>query len=408
MQGRPNFGVGLTNSGDVLGGTMISFADVLGDQMFNIQAYSIQTYRTYGASYVNLAGRLQYALQGISSEQYFYGLGAYFAPSLAFLSRDDAIATRRSNGGSAIGIYPIDRFRRFEFSAGVYNFKETFANEALQAQSDAFQQQQFGTTLFRDGSFMPFGTRFFQETTVFREYGPVAGNTLMAGYEYAPGFGGFLSRQTIDFDARYYLRIAENGVLAFRGRAFNSWGDFPDFIFFGGQSEMRGYEYLHFLGHKAVSRQRGELRFPLVEAIGDANRNPRRYPGYLLLQHRGRRHRRPAVEPVLHARGVGAAGNRVPRELPRQRRGAGVPSRSSVRLSSSAGFRLNNARASYGFGLTTFAIGFPIHLDWSWPTLFNEAWEDTVFATEAQYAGFLRGSDYFRKVRFSLWIGYDF
>ena len=73
-----------------------------------------------------------------------------------------------------------------------------------------------------------------------------------------------------------------------------------------------------------------------------------------------------------------------------------------------SGFRLNNARASYGFGLTTFAIGFPIHLDWTWPTLFNREWEDTVFATEAQFAGFLRGSDYFRKARMSIWIGYDF
>ena len=406
MQGRPNFGVGLTNSGDVLGGTMISFADVLGDQIFNIQAYSIQTYRTYGASYVNLSGRLQYALQGLSSEQYFYGIGAYFAPSLAFLNRDDAIATRRSNGGSAIGIYPLDRFRRVEFSAGVYNFRETFANEALQAQSAAFQQQQFGTNLFRDGSFMPFGTRFLQETTVFREYGPVSGNSVLAGYEYAPGFSGFLSRQTINLDARYYLRIAENGVLAFRGRAFNSWGDFPDFTFFGGQSEMRGYDYLHFLGHKAFHGN-VELRFPLVEAMAT--------PIGILGGIRGTfffnigaaaiagqpwnlwSTNEEWVRPV-----IGYRANYLADVEGR----ASEPVFGPPRLVS--GFRLNNARASYGFGLTTFAIGFPIHLDWAWPTLFNRNWEDAVFSTEAEYAGFIRGDDYFRKVRFSLWIGYDF
>ena len=39
-----------------------------------------------------------------------------------------------------------------------------------------------------------------------------------------------------------------------------------------------------------------------------------------------------------------------------------------------SGFRLVDARAAYGFGLTTFAIGFPVHLDWSWPTLFNRSW----------------------------------
>ena len=31
-----------------------------------------------------------------------------------------------------------------------------------------------------------------------------------------------------------------------------------------------------------------------------------------------------------------------------------------------------DARASYGIGLQTFALGFPIHFDWSWRTLFNK------------------------------------
>jgi hypothetical protein len=65
------------------------------------------------------------------------------------------------------------------------------------------------------------------------------------------------------------------------------------------------------------------------------------------------------------------------------------------------GFRLENARASYGISLTTLAIGFPIHFDWAWRTLFNQQWEDVVFATSG-------GSKDFRRVRFSMWIGYDF
>jgi outer membrane protein assembly factor BamA len=66
-----------------------------------------------------------------------------------------------------------------------------------------------------------------------------------------------------------------------------------------------------------------------------------------------------------------------------------------------SGFRLKDARASYGMGLETFALGFPIHFDWSWRTLFNKQWEDVVFAANG-------GSSTFRKPRFSLWIGYDF
>jgi len=66
-----------------------------------------------------------------------------------------------------------------------------------------------------------------------------------------------------------------------------------------------------------------------------------------------------------------------------------------------SGFRLVDGRASYGIGLETFALGFPIHLDWSWKTLFNKNWEDLRFADTG-------GSAAFRKSRFQFWIGYDF
>jgi hypothetical protein len=74
------------------------------------------------------------------------------------------------------------------------------------------------------------------------------------------------------------------------------------------------------------------------------------------------------------------------------------------------GLRLVNARASYGVGLETFALGFPIHFDWSWKTLLNRDWEDAIFAQPCQFDGQRNcgGSSQFRKAKFSVWIGYDF
>ena len=63
--------------------------------------------------------------------------------------------------------------------------------------------------------------------------------------------------------------------------------------------------------------------------------------------------------------------------------------------------------ASYGLGLETFALGFPIHFDWSWRTLLNKDYEDYVFAYQGIQQG-TTGSKWFRKPRFSIWIGYDF
>ena len=57
---------------------------------------------------------------------------------------------------------------------------------------------------------------------------------------------------------------------------------------------------------------------------------------------------------------------------PRQRR-AGLRAAGHV-----DGFRLVDGRASYGIGLESFLLGFPMHFDWSWKTLFNRDWEDAL------------------------------
>ena len=75
-----------------------------------------------------------------------------------------------------------------------------------------------------------------------------------------------------------------------------------------------------------------------------------------------------------------------------------------------SGFRLQDGRASYGLGLETFALGFPIHFDWSWRTLLNRGWEDVVFACTSLDARSqcVSGANEWRKPRFAIWIGYDF
>ena len=398
LEGRPPINFGVTNGGDILGGTQITFTDVLGDQQVSFLAYSVQQYRTFGLSYANLTGRLQYAIQGFSQDQFFYGYvpGLAFDPGFGFLSRDDAIAVRSVMGGSFFAIYPFDRFRRIELTGGAFKYKEEYNNPALQELATSYQANQFGSQLFRDGAFLPVGINYIQETTVFRDFGPIAGNTFRLSYEYAPPIGDFfLSRQTLDLDARYYLRIGETGLVALRGRGFRSWGEFPDFLYFGGNSEMRGYDYLQFLGQQVLFSN-AELRFPLIDAIatpigifggirgtfffnfGVAGFNDQPLNAWTSAPE--------VMRPV-----VGFA----------QNPDTGLPEEVLAEPTIVDGFRLINGRASYGISLSTFAIGFPVHFDWAWRTLFNRNWENILFATNG-------GSSEFRKVRFSMWIGYDF
>jgi hypothetical protein len=396
VEGRPPVNVGVTSGGDVFGGTAISFADVLGDRRIDFVAASISQYQTLAASYVDLSRRLQWAVQGFSQTQFFFGqAGAFFDPGFSsFINRDLATATRTVRGGSAFAIYPLNRYRRLELSAGLAHYTEQFSDPSLDAFSGDFQQGRFGRSLFRNGTFVPLTAAFVQETTVFREFGPLAGNTMRLAYEAAPKIGNSLSRQTADADLRYYQRLGTTGVLALRARGFRSWGSSPDFLFFGGNSEMRGYEYLEFVGQNAFFGN-AELRFPLIDAAATPIGILGGIRGLFFFNVGGAwfddtgftfsTSKTEVIQPTLGVRVTGPAS--VEPVL-------GPPTRVS-------GFRLVDGRASYGVGLETFALGFPVHFDWSWRTLFNRAWEDVVFADRG-------GSSAFRKARFDVWIGYDF
>ena len=404
LDGRPPVNVGVTSGGDFFGGTQVTFSDVLGDQQFNLFVESVSQYRTMSLGYLNLSRRFQYALQGFSQTQFYYAndVNTFYAAQYGFLSHKDALATQTARGGTAFGIYPLNRYTRLELTGGLMQFKQQYSDPNLQQVADSYQQALYGRSLFADGKLMPLGLAYVRETTVFREYGPLSGDTMRLGYEYAPKMGGFISRQTADLDARKYLRLATNGVLAFRVRGLKSWGDYPAYLYSGGNSELRGYQYLEFIGNKSFFTD-AELRFPLIEAaltplgvigglravafanFGASQLDPNKMMVY---------DRKPVVvQPILNYTQDFFTGAITPVYGPRQ---------------TISGLRLVDGRASYGLGLETFALGFPIHFDWAWRTLLNKSWEDYVFAYNAQVDGVSSGSQWLRRPKFSIWIGYDF
>ena len=85
-------------------------------------------------------------------------------------------------------------------------------------------------------------------------------------YEAAPPIAKGLSWQTVEGDYRKYLKLGGSGLLALRARGFRSWETTPDFLYMGGNSEMRGYDYLEFAGQNVVFGN-AELRFPLINAM---------------------------------------------------------------------------------------------------------------------------------------------
>jgi len=392
LEGRPPVALGVTSGGDVFGGTQVVFTDVLGDQQFSMFVSSVSQYRTMQFSWINMEKRLQWALQAYNSTQFFYGQldGIFYDPAYnGLIDRDLATATRTMQGGTGFAIYPFNRYRRIEVFGGFTRYQERYEDPNVAAVANDYQQQQYGAALFNNGNMVPIGAAFVQETTIFREFGPLSGSTMRLAYEIAPKIGNTLSRQTVDADARKYFRLGSTGLLALRGRGFTSWGNNPDYTYFGGNSELRGYEYLQFVGQKAFFAN-AELRIPLIEAMA----TPIGVLG--------------GVRATLFA-GLGGAHfgdtpfkvftNQTTVETPILNYDlSGNPIYGAPILVQ--GRRFVDAKASYGISLSSMALGFPLHFDWSWKTLMNKDWEDVVYAASG-------GSEAFRKVKFSLWIGYD-
>jgi hypothetical protein len=406
MVGRPPVNVGVTSGGTFYGNTEVAFADVLGDKQISFYAQSVSQFRTTAFSYLNIEHRMQYALQGFSQDLFYYGqnAGVLYDPVLGPIVNSDrqlAEAVQSSKGGTAFAIYPFNRYSRVELFGGYMHLAESYTNQALQDASLAYQLES-GQQIFRNGNMLPMGISFVQETSVFREYGPIAGRAMQISYSASPAFNdNWIGRQTLSVDLRHYTRIAANGTFAVRLKAQKSWGNLPDFMYFGGNSELRGYDYLSFLGHKGFFVD-GELRFPLVDAM----LTPIGVLG--------------GLHGVLFG-DIGAAGfngaSFVPwTSSPEEYRpiigytqdsfGNLAPSYADTQVIT--GFRLKDARASYGLGIETQLFGLPMHFDWSWRTLFNKQYEDALFFLDAYSEGMSSGSKWFRAPKFGFWIGYDF
>ena len=411
LAGRPPVALGVTSGGDLYGNTQVTFTDVLGDKEISFYAQSVLQYRTTAFTFLNIGRRLNYAIQGFAQDVFYFGQdvtgsGALYDPSLSrVIDRDLAEAVQSQRGGSVYAIYPFNRYARVQLSGAYMHVDERFRNDAVQQLAEEYQMERYGTTVFRNGHMLPIGITFIKDTSVFRGYGPVAGSLLKVSYDSAPKFSdAWLGKQTFGIDGRYYLRIAANGVLALRLYAQKSVGDNADFFNFGGNSEMRGYEYLEFIGHKGFFAN-AELRFPLIEAMLT--------PIGVLGGLRG----------TFFANISGTGFNNQPFTFMKTNTevydvllGYDLDTNGEVINVRTApfvvdGWRLVDGRASYGFGLQSFLLGFPMHFDFSWRTLFNRDWEDALFR-DCNLGGATTvnctTSGTFQDMDFAFWIGYDF
>ena len=379
VAGAPPIAVGVNSDGSFFGGTGISFTDVLGDQNFSFFALSVREFRNYSGNWTNLGHRLQYALAGFHATSFFFTNPFIIGQPLNLFSRQGEIATLSQSGASFTGIYPLDRFRRFELRTGVIRqstgFRDPFLDPDINTEGIGFDPGGFDAfqasldARFPTGTILPLGVAYVTETTRFRNFGPLAGSTMMLSATVSPG-GPFLARRTFQADVRKYLQLTGSSLAAFRLRGFHSTGENPDFFWFGGDNTMRGYPFQGFVGNRGFHGN-AELRFPIADAL----LTPMGFLGPL----RG----------TLFGNMGGAAfqGERFNIFSSDLR-----ISRVDGRLVE--GWGLQDAVASWGFSLGLNIFGLPMHFDWVRVTDFAKPLTDRLS---------LRN-----ETQFKFWIGIDY
>ena len=406
LEGRPPVNVGVTSNGDVFGGTADQLRRRARRQAVQpLRRVDLAVPHDLGARYVNLARRFQYALQGFSQTQFFYGQqgGVFYDPSLApIISRDLATATRtvaRRHGVRHLPAQSVTAASRSRPACVQLN--EEYNDPTLQALATQYQQQTFGQPVFRNGTLVPLRRRVRPgDDDLPRVRAAVGQHDAPRVRRRAEDRQHAVAPDDRRRRALLHAPRRASGVLALRVRGFQSIGDFPDFLYFGGNSEMRGYDYLQFVGQNVVFAD-AELRFPLIEAaltpigvIGGvrgvffANIGGAWFDNQgFRFADRARRGHRDADRP---ASTIG----------PDHRAGA---RRSSAPKTQVTGFRLVDGRASYGLGLETLRARLPDSL--------------RLVVADAVQPGVGRprcspshgpAARQFRKPQFAVWIGYDF
>ena len=202
----------MTSSGTIYGNTQLTFTDVLGDKQIGFYAQSVAQYRTTAFTYVNIERRLQYALQGFSQDCSTTARttgGALRPDARAVHHRDLAESVQTQRGGTVFGIYPFNRYSRVELFGGYMHLTEHYTNQPCSSSPSSTSSEQYGHALFRNGNMMPFGVSFVQrDDGLPRIRAGGRQHAASCRYDGSPALGdSWISRNTLDVDARHYLRL---------------------------------------------------------------------------------------------------------------------------------------------------------------------------------------------------------
>jgi outer membrane protein assembly factor BamB len=311
---------GVASDQTFLGVAFLSFSDYLGDRRIVFDLATVNGYSAFDLLYANLSHRLQWQVRVFDDRTFFLAqdfVGHILQEKIAY----------QQTGAVASLIFPFNFYDRFEIGLGAERRKIGFPEE-IQLPDGTFVP----TVVEGADNFPIVEGALVGDTTIFSDFGPLAGRRWRIDSLYAPqlnnGGGTLYTSQTID--ARQYVPLTLRSNLAFRGFIGIADGNRPSPYYFGGLDTLRAFDLFSLVGDRAFFAN-AELRFPLIDYL---------------------------VTPILGFRGI--RGN-----IFLDTGGAWFHKFQSFRYYNSQTHSLQNGVADYGFGLSVDVFGLPINWDFA-------------------------------------------
>ena len=291
LEGRPPLNVGVTSSGDFFGGTQVALTDVLGDQNFLFTALSVaRVPQLRGHLHQPRRSRLHYGISGFDNTRFFYAAPYGLRPSYAF--REGALATQRYTGGSFIAQYPLDKFRRLEFSAGRRQAAARASRTRRRRPQVCAQAAAPGVLdcFLNNGTLVPFTAALTEETTRFRSSGRSPAAPSHRASSCRPPFGEHPLAQHVRGRRPQVLAAGLDGDTRSRcaPRASTPAARTPPSSISAATWSCAATPTCGFVGNEGFFAN-AELRFPLIDLAEDAPRASwARCAGTALRRHRRR------------------------------------------------------------------------------------------------------------------------
>jgi hypothetical protein len=329
--------IGVNSDQSYIGRILLSFTDYLGDHRIFANLSSIDSFSNFDITYADLSHRWQWQVEAFDYRTFFQTSDPLLNPTQG---RTDYAVT----GAVASIVYPFSFYQRAELGVGYLWRKESIPFQNSDGSIG------FSPTL-RD-NFPVIQGAWVGDSAVFDNYGAISGRRWRLDLSYAYDTQQSGTKYTsADIEVRQYVHVTQRSNFAFRLFAGESNGNQPTPYYFGGLDTVRGVDFRSLVGDRAFFAN-FEFRFPLIDVL---------------------------ATPILAFQGIRGI---VFMDVG----GAYYHGFEKFRFYNSDTGALQNAIASYGWGLTARILGLDFNWDFARPYNLKHSGK---FATE-------------------FWIGYRF